>query len=245
VNPTIHVKTEVFEGPLEVLLVLIEKRKLLINEIALAQVADDFIDYTRTHERFPLGEAAQFVLIASTLLLIKSRSLLPQLELTEDEQASVEDLELRLKLYQIFRGAGKVIRAQFGTRMLYQQAKRRVPDPIFTPDARTSVAELRSAIDRVIHNLPKPQEPKHEAIVRQAVSLEEMIDRLTKRVQSALHTSFHQFSGHASGASRVDVVVSFLAMLELVKQGIVRVEQEARYADILIETDTIGTPHYG
>ncbi len=240
-----HVKTEVFEGPLEVLLGLIEKRKLLINEISLAKVADDFIAYIQTHQRFPLGETAQFVFVASTLLLIKSRSLLPQLELTEEEQASVEELEARLKLYQIFRGAGKSLQRDFGKRMLFAQARRPTPEPVFSPDTQTSLPGIHDAIRRVLTNLPKPTEPKREAIVEKVVSLEETIDRLTTRVRQALKTSFHHFSGHGNGAKRVEVVVSFLAMLELVKQGIVTVEQESHYADILIETEKIGTPHYG
>lgn len=240
-----QVKTEVFEGPLELLLTLIEKRKLLINEISLAKVADDFIAYVQGHQRFPLGETAQFVFVASTLLLIKSRSLLPQLELTEEEQASVEELEARLKLYQIFRGVGKLLQRDFGKFILYTQAKRPIPEPVFSPDGQTSIGGIHNAIRRVLTNLPKPPEKKPQVQVEKIVSLEEMIDRLTTRVQNALKTSFHQFSGHGKGAARVEVVVSFLAMLELVKQGIVNVEQEARYADILIETERVGTPHYG
>lgn len=240
-----HVKTEVFEGPLELLLTLIEKRKLLINEISLAQVADDFIAYVQNHQRFPLAETAQFVFVASTLLLIKSRSLLPQLSLTEEEEASVEELEARLKLYQLFRGIGKSLQQDFGKYILFAQAKRPIPDPVFCPTTHTSVVGIHDAIRRVLTNLPKPTVKKPEAIVETIVSLEEMIDRLTKRVQHALKTSFCQFSGHGSGAKRVEVVVSFLAMLELVKQGIVQVEQESRYADILIETDRVGTPRYG
>ncbi len=81
------VKTHVFEGPLDLLLDLVEKRKLFVNDVSLAEVTDDFIKYIETHEEFPIGESAEFIVIASTLMLVKSRSLLPMLALTEDEEA--------------------------------------------------------------------------------------------------------------------------------------------------------------
>ncbi|HVT74797.1 MAG TPA: segregation/condensation protein A, partial [Candidatus Paceibacterota bacterium] len=97
---TFTVKQERFEGPLELLLDLIEKRKLFVNDVSLSKVADDYIGYVNNLGEFPVAEGAQFVLIASTLLLIKSKSLLPTLELTTDEQASIDDLNRRLKIYE-------------------------------------------------------------------------------------------------------------------------------------------------
>ena len=94
------VKTEKFEGPLDLLLNLIEKRKLLINEISLAKISDDYIQFIKDSGNFPMGESANFILIASTLLLIKSRSLLPSLSLSQEEENSIEELEHRLKIYK-------------------------------------------------------------------------------------------------------------------------------------------------
>ena len=67
------VKTAVFEGPLDLLLELVTKRKLFVNDVSLSQVTDDFISYIDKHEEFPIGESAEFIVIASTLMLIKSR----------------------------------------------------------------------------------------------------------------------------------------------------------------------------
>ena len=83
------VKTKDFEGPLDLLLDLIEKRKFFINDLSLAKVTDDFIAHIQQFENLPMGESAHFILVASTLLLIKSRSLLPQLNLTEEEQTDL------------------------------------------------------------------------------------------------------------------------------------------------------------
>ena len=239
-----HVKTDVFEGPLELLLNLIEKRKLLINEISLAKVADDYIEFIKSHPEFPLGQTAHFILVASTLVLIKSKSLLPQLELSEEEQESVEDLELRLKLYQRFRDLGKVLQQQFGSSVLFSRTFTKVDDPVFVPDKETNQEGMSAAISRVLLNLPKEKEAPPKTVVKKVVSLEEMIDSLTDRIQSTLKMSFRDFSGHGK-KERVHVVVGFLAMLELVKQGMIRVEQEARFSDILMESDNVSTPNYG
>jgi len=77
-----EIKTERFEGPFDLLLDLIERRKISINEVALAKVTDNFISYIESHEDFPMKESAQFIFVAATLLLIKSKSLLPNLELS-------------------------------------------------------------------------------------------------------------------------------------------------------------------
>lgn len=103
--PAFTIKTQVFEGPLDLLLNLVEKKKLFINDIALSKVTDDFIAYIQSFEAMPIGDAAHFILIASTLLLIKSKSLLPTLNLTEEEEVGIQDLETRLKIYKRIKDA--------------------------------------------------------------------------------------------------------------------------------------------
>src|SRR3954470_10633078 len=88
------------EGPLELILELIEKRKLHVNELSLSQVTDDFITYVRGHDAFPMEDATNFIGVAATLLLIKSRSLIPELELSTDEEEDVQDLKHRLEQYE-------------------------------------------------------------------------------------------------------------------------------------------------
>ena len=105
----IRVTTAVYEGPLDLLLELIEKRKLLINDISLAQVADDFIVYVNTQPHLPVGEVADFIALAATLLLLKSRSLLPSLTLTDEESHDIKELEYRLALYQLVKEAARSV----------------------------------------------------------------------------------------------------------------------------------------
>ena len=235
------IKHEVFEGPLELLLSLIEKRKLLINDISLATVADDFIAYIKQFENFPLAESAHFILIASTLLLIKSKSLLPQLELSEEEQGSIEDLERRLRLYKRMKALSRHIRERFGVSILFLPNARKV-EPVFSPDGSMSLANHLQSLKETLKNLPQ-KENLPKAIVQKVLSLEEMIESLTTRIQEGLKMSFRQFSGHGK-QEKINVIVSFLAMLELVKQGIINVTQERRFEDITMETEALDVPKY-
>src|SRR3989344_4683582 len=107
------IKQQHFEGPLDVLLDLIEKRKFFINDISLAKVADDYLAYIKALEKFPLADSANFVLVASTLVLIKSKSLLPNLELTTEEQGDIADLERRLVLYRRMKELSLGVKERF------------------------------------------------------------------------------------------------------------------------------------
>jgi segregation and condensation protein A len=239
---TFQIKTEVFEGPLDLLLSLIEKRKLFINDIALSKVADDYIAYLQSQEKFPIAQSADFLVIASTLLLIKSKSLLPGLNLTEDEQRDVGDLERRLKIYQRIKELSVHIKNQFGKEIIFA-AEPRKAIPVFSPDQTMTKDNFLTAIMDVIKALPKVAENIPKAVVKKVISLEEMIGNLTNRIQSSIKLSFREFA-KVGKEERVNVIISFLAMLELVKQGIVNVRQNSEFEDIEIETQNTGVPHY-
>jgi segregation and condensation protein A len=240
-DETFKIKTEVFEGPLDLLLSLIEKKKLFINDIALSKVADDYIAHLQSHEQFPIEQSADFLVIASTLLLIKSRSLIPSLNLTEEEKQDISSLEERLKIYQRMKELSLHIKKLFGENIIFPAEPRKAL-PVFSPDASMTKENLATAIMSVIKALPKVENiPK--AIVKKVISLEEMIGTLTERVKSSLKMSFKQFAG-VGKEEKVNIIISFLAMLELVKQGIVNVKQENHFDDIEIETQHTGVPHY-
>ncbi len=236
------IKHETFEGPLDLLLTLIEKRKLFVNDISLAKVADDFITYVQQREHFPIAESAQFILIASTLLLIKSKSLLPTINLTEEEETSIHDLEERLKLYQRIRDLSIHVKDRFGTKIIFEKNQSRIITPVFSPDESMTIPNLLNSIRSVLINLPK-KETLPKAVVKQVISLEDMIESLTKRIQSSLRMSFKDFAG-VGKEEKVTVIVSFLAMLELVKQGVIDVKQEENSEHIEIETQEVGVPRY-
>lgn len=233
------VKTEVFEGPLHLLLDLIERRKLLINDISLSSVADDFLEHIKALPELPLNETAEFVALAATLLLMKSRSLLPSLSLTDEERGDVTDLERRLALLSLMRKASKKLEKEWGTHPLLSHESPKV-DPVFAPDKETQLSPLRDAMARVLFAFPKPVALAKVA-VKSIITLEEMIVKLTERVGKEMRMSFKTFSGK----EKASVIVSFLALLELVKQGILNASQENDFGDITLESDSVSTPTYG
>jgi segregation and condensation protein A len=245
IDDKFKIKTQAFEGPLDLLLDLIEKRKLFINDISLAKVTDDFISHIQQFENLPMGESAHFILVASTLLLIKSKSLLPELNLTEEEKGDIQNLEIRLKIYQRIKEASKGVAQLFAGEaggMIFTQSHARPVTPVFAPDAEFTLEKSLFLLKDLIGRLPK-KERLPQVVVEKVISLEDMIGTLTKRIQGALRMSFKSFAGEHK-ENKVNFIVSFLAMLELVKQGIVHVTQESNFADIQMETKEVGVPRY-
>ncbi|HYF10131.1 MAG TPA: segregation/condensation protein A, partial [Candidatus Paceibacterota bacterium] len=148
------VKQESFEGPLEMLLDLIEKRKLHVSDVSLAQVADDYVAYVRSLEHFPIEHTAHFILTAATLLLIKSKALLPSLSLTSEEEADIRDLEERLARYQRVRELSLHLKERFGKRFIFPTSERSLGIPVFSPDASVSKPSLLESLRRVLSSIP-------------------------------------------------------------------------------------------
>lgn len=234
------IKTPSYEGPFEVVLDLIEARKLLVNELALASITDEFIQHVRKQESFPVEATANFIQIAATLLLIKSKSLIPDLELTEDEQGDVEDLKRRLAAYERVREAARELAHVFGKRVMLPAGERK-PEVMFAPAEDMTSAALAEALARVLAAREAVEELP-EARVKPMVTIEEMMDKLAKRVQQAMTLSFKEFAKTAE--EKVEIIVSFLALLELVKQGAVAAEQYESHGDIRISHTDVGIPKY-
>lgn len=237
-----NIKTDSYEGPFEVLLDLIEARKLLVNDLALANITEEYIQHVRAQEAFPVEETANFIQIAATLLLIKSKSLIPDLALSEEENADVEDLKRRLAAYEKVREAARELSRIYGRHVMAAEGER-TPEVMFAPSNDLSAAALAEAMARILAAREAVEELP-EARVKPLVTIEEMMDQLAKRVQSAMTLSFNEFSAGTKG--RIEVIVSFLALLELVKQGAVAAEQHEVYGDIRIShTASASVPWYG
>lgn len=241
-----------FEGPLDLLLTLIEERKLHISDISLARVADDFIVYLQSSKEFPIAESAHFILIASTLLLVKSKSLLPNLALTTEEEESIEELEMRLKLYERFRKLAHHVRDRFG-KVLILRGEPRPLTPTFTPGVLTTLPGFLAIIRAVIRDFPL-SEVLPQAVIERMVSLEDTIEHLTTRIMKSIRLSFKEFSRTqakthqglvlTSREERLTVIMGFLAMLELVKRGVISVMQDRHFGDIVMQGEVVGTPRY-
>ena len=230
-----QIKISGFEGPFGLLLDLIEKRKLHINDVSLSAVTEDYLAYMNKLGGLSPAEISSFVLVASTLLLIKSKSLLPNLDLTSEEQGDIKSLEERLRLYELFTRLGGNIKDNFGKKIIFAPNERKNEILVFLPDERITKDSMMTFAKDVLGSMPK-KVFLPEVEVRKVISIEEMIDKLTDRIKSAMKMSFSDFAGKSkTREEKVFVIVGFLAMLELVRNGILDAVQENDGGDIMIE----------
>lgn len=239
-----NIKTEEFEGPLDLLLNLIEKRKLLINDFSLSQITDDFIQHINEMGKISATKISDFLIIASTLILIKSKSLLPTLALEENEEQSIEELEIRLKILQIIKTVSLNIEELFQKTILYK--KRQVKDQRvrFSPTKQINPHTMRITMLAIINTFPKVEEKK-EARIRKVISLEEMMNKVINRVKKNVSMTFSELQRSNGKTEKVDVIIGFLAVLELVKNGFIMAKQGDKYDEISLESKEVTTPSFG
>ncbi len=238
-TPDYQVKLETFEGPLELLLDLIEKRKLFINEISLAAIADDYIAHLKNFEKLPVDFVSNFLIVASTLILVKSKSLLPMLSLTSEETQDIHELENRLRELKRIRELAIHVKKFFGAEVSFPKGQSRERTIVFAPTEEIKTQSIFDSMCEVIARFPKKFTiPK--ILVKKVISLEEVMSRLADRITANLRMSFSEFA-EVGKEEKVMVIVSFLAMLELVKQGVIAVTQESHGADIHMETGVLDT----
>jgi segregation and condensation protein A len=241
-NEKFLVKTEVFEGPLDLLLNLIEKRKLLINEISLAKITDDYITYIQENSNIELKKNAHFILVASTLVLIKSKSLLPTIDLTREEEDDIKDLETRLKIYKRIKETEDNLLGRFDKNNCYFKSQNKIDEVVFAPSNQINTENIKQNIAKILNSLPK-KETLPKRVVKKVISLEETIVNLTYKIKQSVNMNFKDFA-KVDKEERVNVVVSFLAMLELVKQGMIEANQKDDFGDIELQTRSFETPNY-
>lgn len=227
------VQLELFQGPLDLLLKLIEEQELDITEIALAEITDSFIKHLdQVEERFP-EELADFLVIATRLIYIKSRALLPWLEREEEEETG-EQLAAHLKMYKAFRDASVQLEERIASKHYG------VPRPVlakqfdrveFAPPASVTMERLASAYRTAIGRMQNViRIPK--AAIRKAITVKERIVALSKVLEQHKQISFKELV--EGEHDRTEIVVTFLAILELVKSQTVTVHQPASYSDFVI-----------
>jgi segregation and condensation protein A len=227
-------RIEHFEGPLDLLLQLVEQEKLDISQISLARVADQFVQYVNEQTGIPLEEMADFLLVAAKLVYIKSKLLIPSLHPQEVDEGP--DLETQLRQYRAFVQASKFIDAHWAEqRVSFTRAKAiALPksEKFAPPQAGVTAETFQQLMWRVIARL-EPLKRLPQASLERIVTVREKIDQLFSHIRAKAKTSFHEFVGR--GINRQEAVASFLALLELVKQRFVVVAQGGNFEDISIE----------
>ncbi len=226
------VEQEYFSGPLGVLLNLLSEKKLEIKDVALAEIADEYLAYLDEHQP-PTEELADFLVIASRLIYLKSRELMPYLRIDEEDEG-VSALEDQLRLYRMFVNAADKLNALYETdvRIASRPYVRLKPqrEPGFDGLGNISTSMLREAFQNLLRRL-EPFFALQKASIERVKSVEERLGELTKAIKTRASMKFQDVV--AGAKSKAEVVVSFLALLELARRQIVKVAQK-KDQDIVI-----------
>jgi len=227
------IKTEKFEGPLELLLELIEKEQLKITELSLAHVSDQYLDFIKNNENIHLDNLSDFLSVAAKLILIKSRALLPFLEFTEEEEEEIKDLTKQLEEYKKFKEASLQLGKIAGfKRISYAREGFAGVKSIFYPPENVNVFDFKKYFLYILAEIPVIEKLENE-VVRDIVTLEEKINDLQNVLRQRVETSFAEVTANAK--DKIEVIVSFLAVLEMVKQRIIDVEQGQLFNEIKLK----------
>jgi segregation and condensation protein A len=225
-----HIKLEQFEGPLDLLLQLTEQEKLDITRVSLAQITDQYLEYIAQAKDITLAHLADFLSVAARLILIKSKALLPMLEFSEEEEEEIKDLEHQLAEYKKFKEASKNLATLFdSSETCFSREGFSGLSVVFYPPENITSADLLKAFNKVLGEIPIV-EKLEEDMVKEILTLEDRIVHLQEMLREKIQTSFSELVANAK--DKVEVVVSFLAMLELVKQRMIHVEQGELFSEI-------------
>ena len=231
-------KLQVFEGPLDLLLYLIEKNKVNIYDIPIVEITAQYMEYVNQMKKDNLDTLSEFLVMAATLLDIKSKMLLPK----KEEEEQVQQL-LEYKMYKCMANELKDRQLDAG-KVWYK--KKDIPDEVLAYEEPVNLEELvgdirLSDLNRIFQSIMKRQEEKIDKvrskfgkIEKEEVSLEEKMDFLTDYAASHKHFSFRGML--TASSSKVEVIVTFLAILELMKTGKLTIVQEHIFDDIQIES---------
>lgn len=226
-----QIKLENFEGPLDLLLQLIEREELDITQISLAKVTDTFLTYLETIEEAKPDELADFLVVAAKLLLIKSNLLLPGIISPEQE---VNDLVDQLKIYRQYLLASKSIQKIINKKN-FSYTRDKFPSGLvqrnFRLTSKVTPIMLKNSFESVCHFILS-QIKLTQKRIRKIISLKEKVSELINLLKKYQEIGLSKL---INGATKEEVVVTFLATLELVREKIVTVHQDGLFEEIIIK----------
>lgn len=230
--------TEKFSGPLGLLLSMIESEEMDITEIALAKIADEYVNYIRSASDIDPDEMADFLVIAAKLLFIKSKALLPYLYTAEDEQ-EVDDLERQLKMYKEFVAASQKIKGIIAEKKflflppLLKNRRQQFNLPVFTAPVKINSDLMHEVFLKLLLALEKLKEEKlPESRLEPKISIDDKILQIKKMILDKARVNFSKLLETAE--NKTEIIVSFLAVLELAKQKELVFEQDELFGEINI-----------
>lgn len=229
-----EVRLDQFSGPLEKLLELIEEQELDITVVNLAKITADFLDYLKAldeQSKHP-SVLADFIVVASRLVLIKSKVLLPTLELTEEEETDIKDLESRLRIYKEFKDASALLnqlwekkRSSYGRELFMDLPA------VFYPSPNLTIENLEQEILTLIQEL-KSLIPEKQSVRKAIMTVEMKVKELLERFKENAEHSFRTIS---KDKPKLEIIMLFLAMLHLIRDRIAIADQSEQFSDITIK----------
>jgi segregation and condensation protein A len=229
------VKLEVFEGPLDLLLYLIKRDEIDIYDIPIEHITKQYLEYMELFKALDIDVAGEFVVMAANLIYIKSRSLLPVDQRPPEEQAEEDDprweLVRQLIEYKKFKDAAAQLQnCELTQENLFGRAPEKPDFAAERPIGEVSVFDLINAFNVVIKRINKPEDLRE--IFEENYTVSDKIDLLLKMTATGVALKFSElFSG---AATRSEVVVTFLALLELIRLKQIRAVQGERFGEIEI-----------
>ncbi len=233
-----HVHIKQFDGPLDLLLYLIEKAEVDIREVYISEITSEFLSYLSELDELDMDVASSFISVAATLVYMKSRSLMPKPRRDDEEQEEEdpgEALIRQLREYKAFREAAQDMRA------LYEEAsamRSRLPMEFPLPPREiilkdTTVEGLYSALLTALHRAPE-EETKES--VRSVEADRFTIRSCTRLVREALkeRNGRIMFLTLMEGRGKMEIIVTFMALLEMLRRGEITLRQEKSFGDIAI-----------
>lgn len=226
----------IFEGPLDLLLHLIEREELDVTNIALVTVTDQYMQFLHSGERINLEAMADFIQIGARLLLLKSRALLPRPEADapadEIDDDPTDDLARQLLEYKLFKEAAGQLRA-IETAGLHSYPRIAPPPELPPPTGLDGITLdlLRSMVETALTRVPDESEPA--AVIRpHKVTIREKVALIRARLQADGRVSFRSVIDECR--TKMEIIVSFMAVLELIKSRVLEAMQDAAFADIVL-----------
>jgi len=241
---TYHVKTRVFEGPVDLLLQLITSHQLTITELSLRDLVSEYVAYLDEMRALDLEVTSEFLLIASTLIQLKARFLLPDdRDIDLDEELALAEerdkLLARLLACLTFKDVAAVFAHRFTTNADYVPRLVGLDPDIVPPPPELSLTITPDRFARLANSvINRAEEPDLDHLDLELPSVDEAIADLRARVRADVLTDFDALVAHCERP--VEIVAYFLALLELVRWGVVRLTQDDRLQPIAV-TGT-GTP---
>ncbi len=237
------VKTDKFEGPLDVLLSLIEKKKMHISDVSLSEVTDDYIKYIQGNISQDLPNVTLFLSIAATLVYLKSKILIDDGKTQDEEMDNAShNLEERLRILESLRNVVKSYTTNIPSPYIQLSKKKSINSVSFIPHESINLDNLLELANFLIAGLPEEKENLPKISVTKIVSLEEMIFKITTNLQKINQkvsfskiAELSEFEHMEYRERKVSVIVSFLAILELSRSGLMNLEQNTNYSDIICE----------